>query len=152
MGYWVHYRDDRGERLPSGYLRSAGKARKAGVPKDAAKRALKKVNAQGMAMGLLFGTIAIAANAFVNAWSASGRASGAYLLAGLAVVLVALALHPIVVPRAIRSHKHGFLREGYCPACGYPITEIEPEGDACRVCPECGSAWKLGGSQLHPPS
>lgn len=32
---------------------------------------------------------------------------------------------------------------GRCLACGYAIAGIEPEEDGCRVCPECGSAWKL---------
>lgn len=33
-----------------------------------------------------------------------------------------------------------------CAACGYSIAEIEPEEDGCRVCPECGSAWRMDDS------
>jgi hypothetical protein len=33
------------------------------------------------------------------------------------------------------------LRRGYCPTCGYPLTE-RVEDDGCTVCPECGSAWR----------
>ncbi|MEQ8316270.1 MAG: hypothetical protein RIE77_10375 [Phycisphaerales bacterium] len=152
MGYWVRYTDDREERLASGYLRTAGRARKAGVPRDAAKRALKKVNAQGMAMGLLFGTTIVVVRALANAWSGPGGFQGGYLVAGVVVVLVALALHPFVVPRAIRAHKRGFLDEGYCPACGYSIAGLELEEDNCRVCPECGSAWKLEVDATPPSS
>lgn len=32
---------------------------------------------------------------------------------------------------------------GQCLACGYDIADIEPQEDNRRVCPECGSAWKL---------
>jgi hypothetical protein len=34
------------------------------------------------------------------------------------------------------------LQAGHCAACGYPLLEIEPEADGCRVCPECGAAWR----------
>jgi len=33
--------------------------------------------------------------------------------------------------------------EGYCAQCGYRIAEIAPEADQCRVCPECGAAWRV---------
>lgn len=32
---------------------------------------------------------------------------------------------------------------GFCGSCGYEIKEISPAGDGCRVCPECGAAWKV---------
>ncbi|MEO1278049.1 MAG: hypothetical protein AAFV77_03740 [Planctomycetota bacterium] len=34
-------------------------------------------------------------------------------------------------------------QRGLCLACGYCITQIEPEADGCRVCPECGAAWRM---------
>ncbi len=34
------------------------------------------------------------------------------------------------------------LMSGRCGACGYSLAEFAPEEDSCRVCPECGAAWK----------
>lgn len=33
------------------------------------------------------------------------------------------------------------LRRGFCPSCGYPLGE-RLENDGCRVCSECGGAWR----------
>lgn len=40
--------------------------------------------------------------------------------------------------------KRSNVRAGRCPACAYPIGELEPEADGCVVCPECGAAWRVG--------
>jgi hypothetical protein len=29
-----------------------------------------------------------------------------------------------------------------CPACAYPLASAPVEPDGCRVCPECGAAWR----------
>jgi hypothetical protein len=36
-----------------------------------------------------------------------------------------------------------FLAHRRCPSCAYDLSAISPESDGCRVCPECGAAWKL---------
>lgn len=143
MGFWIYYRDDRGDCPPGGHLRTAGMARRAGVPKDAAGRAMRRVNAQRMLIGVVFGSSVLAVSVVASVWSGPGGSNGGYLLATLVVMFVALALLPIVASRVMGAHKLGFLKEGYCPACGYSIAELESEADGCRVCPECGSAWKL---------
>lgn len=33
---------------------------------------------------------------------------------------------------------------GICPACGYPLSGSSAQGDGCRVCAECGAAWRAG--------
>lgn len=51
--------------------------------------------------------------------------------------------HPKVLEgraRIIRS----LTRAWMCPGCGYSLAELEPEVDGCRVCPECGGAWRRG--------
>ncbi len=35
------------------------------------------------------------------------------------------------------------LRAGLCACCDYNLEGVLPESDGCRVCPECGAAWKL---------
>ena len=45
-----------------------------------------------------------------------------------------------------RSPKHArraMLRSGLCPACAYKLDGVEPDADACTVCPECGAAWRV---------
>lgn len=45
-------------------------------------------------------------------------------------------------PRLIIS---AMLRQSLCPACGYSLRLVPVSLDACRVCPECGAAWKIEG-------
>ncbi|MEQ9097306.1 MAG: hypothetical protein RIE32_13705 [Phycisphaerales bacterium] len=45
--------------------------------------------------------------------------------------------------KAIRESDRLGRARGLCPACGYSIAGLEPEEDGCRICPECGSAWKM---------
>ncbi len=143
MGYWVRYCDDRAARLASGYLRTAGRARRSGMPRDAARRAMKAVNNQGALLGLTFGCGLVAANYLVGAVMPARLNSLGYFFGGAFILALGLAVQPLIGPMAIRSHKRGFLREGHCPACGYGLAEIEPEADGCRVCPECGAAWAM---------
>jgi len=35
------------------------------------------------------------------------------------------------------------LKIGRCPSCGYALAGVEAEPDGCRVCPECGGAWRV---------
>jgi hypothetical protein len=39
--------------------------------------------------------------------------------------------------------RSGYLAAGHCPSCDYPLGECGIAADGCRVCPECGAAWKL---------
>ncbi|HYE61737.1 MAG TPA: hypothetical protein VD997_07050 [Phycisphaerales bacterium] len=35
------------------------------------------------------------------------------------------------------------VRRGCCASCGYNLWDLVPEPDGCRVCPECGGAWRV---------
>jgi hypothetical protein len=37
----------------------------------------------------------------------------------------------------------GRVRVGRCGACGYELAGVAAEGDGCRVCAECGAAWRV---------
>lgn len=41
-----------------------------------------------------------------------------------------------------RVERHSAADPLMCLACGYDLSAIEQESDGCRVCPECGAAWK----------
>lgn len=60
----------------------------------------------------------------------------------LAVVVVVVG-RALVAAQLFKAQRRAALALGLCPACGYSIAEIEPEADNCRICPECGSAWRM---------
>ncbi len=68
---------------------------------------------------------------------------------GVLVALAAAALAVLLTWRGVRSSapdlvKDAFLVERRCPACGYDLSTIKPDGaDGCSVCPECGGAWRF---------
>jgi hypothetical protein len=47
--------------------------------------------------------------------------------------------------RAMEAHRLSivWLARGQCPGCGYSLVGLIAEADGCRVCPECGGAWRL---------
>lgn len=65
-----------------------------------------------------------------------------------ALVMVPGALLPVVfgavLARRISTERiaEAYLRAGLCASCGYELGTVEPEEDGCRVCPECGAAWR----------
>lgn len=42
-----------------------------------------------------------------------------------------------------QHHAQAWLARGRCPGCGYSLRGLQPAGDGCRVCPECGGAWRI---------
>lgn len=40
--------------------------------------------------------------------------------------------------------RRDLLEARLCASCGYSLSEIGPSPDGCRVCSECGSAWRIG--------
>jgi hypothetical protein len=69
----------------------------------------------------------------------AGRALGV-MITGLILLLYYAVIHrrapAIAIGRCVAW--------GICPACGYPLTGAAIEDDGCRVCPECGAAWRSG--------
>lgn len=43
---------------------------------------------------------------------------------------------------ASRDIARQYVRAGLCPSCGYRLPDVPPDPDGCRVCPECGGAWR----------
>ncbi len=140
------YRDDRGRFITSGFQRSGRAAREAGVDRATVRAALWPTLGYSLPH-----ILAVALTVFVLARCVAmlqGDAWRPWLLVLPVVLIVAtcLALTPWFAPRYFALHRRGWLSMGLCPACGYPISEFEPEADGCRTCIECGSAWKLGDS------
>ncbi len=57
----------------------------------------------------------------------------------LGPLVMMLVLRRLMLPRLVRA----YVADGFCGSCGFTIRDLQPEEDACRVCPECGSAWRL---------
>lgn len=64
----------------------------------------------------------------------------------LAVAPAALAIpiSLVLLERRLQADRYrdAYLRIGLCPSCGYDIGAAAGEPDGCRVCPECGGAWR----------
>jgi ribosomal protein L37AE/L43A len=62
-------------------------------------------------------------------------------------IIVLVSLTAVAVVSSYRNRAHDvtsrMIRAQRCPACAYPLTDIDPEADGCTPCPECGAAWKL---------
>jgi hypothetical protein len=65
------------------------------------------------------------------------------LLALAAVVLVGVAVIVMYVAHFGREFARVRLNAGLCASCSYPIISESTGPDDCRVCPECGAAWRL---------
>lgn len=143
MAIHARYLDDRNAAAPSGWLTSRRRARRAGVDGATARAALRGMNrvagAHGVRMGLFF------ALAFPVLFLMPFGLSWPWTLLVAAVLgaAVGLATRPFVRPRQLEALRAGWLARGRCPACGTAIAQVEPEEDGCRVCPECGCAWRI---------
>ncbi len=40
-------------------------------------------------------------------------------------------------------HARLWVMQSLCGACGYSLTGLNNAPDGCRVCPECGAAWRV---------
>ncbi|MEX2219225.1 MAG: hypothetical protein WD749_10760 [Phycisphaerales bacterium] len=54
-----------------------------------------------------------------------------------------LVVRRLIQPWFERTALTAMVTAGFCPSCGYGLAELNPEPDGCRVCPECGAAWRM---------
>ena len=76
---------------------------------------------------------------------------------GILLVIGAAASVPLVLVAAKvrweerpRGRRDVPIRAKRCDACGYAIDRLPVEDDGCRVCPECGAAWRVPGCAALP--
>jgi hypothetical protein len=90
--------------------------------------------------GLLGLLLAMAMSNLVRFIIAPTMAHAAHVLLTLALlVMVATVVRSIVSVCYVQI----CLQHGYCPSCGYCLSEVPAQPDRCRLCPECGAAWYL---------
>jgi hypothetical protein len=57
---------------------------------------------------------------------------------GIMILCVCAIVAGLLSERGIRKR----LLADRCGACDYSLAAVEPQADRCRVCPECGAAWR----------
>jgi hypothetical protein len=73
----------------------------------------------------------------------SGRIQ--FSIANGVLILAATMLGLLGANRARHSREAiaACIKAGICAACGYPLRAVKvDQKDGCRVCPECGAAWR----------
>lgn len=76
------------------------------------------------------------------AWSDGPLKASLFGVAGLVSWYVAWR-HPRWVKRRMWVMRCQLVGSDRCFACAYGMSGIQPEGDGCMVCPECGAAWRI---------
>lgn len=49
----------------------------------------------------------------------------------------------VVLSGIFRDHLNPVRSIKTCGGCNYPLVKLPVERDGCRVCPECGGAWRV---------
>ncbi|HEX8876644.1 MAG TPA: hypothetical protein VF777_07840 [Phycisphaerales bacterium] len=70
------------------------------------------------------------------------------LFTPVASILILVAVNSLTSLSVLAGEAREALRSRWieasrCPACSYPLEGVPVESDRCRVCPECGAAWKI---------
>ncbi len=143
MALWARYHDDRGEPLGAGYLKSAKTARRAGATSRSIIAAMWRLYAYEVAFWLGFSILLTALMVLPQLLEPYVPILLGLMLVVLSLLAVVFVLGPWLGPLRFRLHRRGWLALGLCPACGFEVTPIEPQEDACRVCPRCAAAWSL---------
>jgi hypothetical protein len=111
---WLSVIDDRGREMP---------------------RARGRIGLTG-----LEATVYVLVAAWVGlVWSPDYIPSVSAFLGALAVIAILHAASQVFSSPRVRGRTR---EQGRCGSCGYDLGGIRPEGDGCRVCPECGGAWR----------
>jgi uncharacterized Zn finger protein (UPF0148 family) len=165
----VRAKDDRGRVVCLGAL---GRNARDAASENADDPELAEIR---MRLGVLL-TPSMALNGKLTWSEASGLAVA--LLAMIAVAIasryipglpawtIGIVLFPFIMVLfrfSMRAHLHkqrervvvGFLLEGRCPACTYPVRGVPATADGCVVCPECSAAWRrerVGETRAVPES
>jgi Zn ribbon nucleic-acid-binding protein len=53
----------------------------------------------------------------------------------------------IVRPHRPAQTRQRFLAALLCPACAHDLKDIPARDDGVTVCPECGAAWRVEGTE-----
>ncbi len=72
-----------------------------------------------------------------------GLGSAIPAMFGLFQLILAISIHRGDIGRPSEDVWRAFVGHHLCPCCAADLRGRAPESDACTVCPECRSAWKL---------
>lgn len=135
--------DDRGQKRGFDRREPKRSARRAGVDPSVIKAELRPLRQLAWIQFLLTVTAIILFGRAQDLLMSHVPAVQRWIIIVLAMLgLMAIGLMPITA-RLYRAQRRAGLALGFCPSCGYPVTGLKVQNDGCRVCPECGSAWRM---------
>ena len=135
--------DDRGQRVA--ICPASSLDRGAPAPVRAALIEAQKSQPIPLLAGFGVGAVALfGSNAMVHGRINLQSRDIVLFLIAMTVVIPATLLHT----QRRRARREAFARlmtlgHGLCPSCAYAMRPTPVQSDGCRVCPECGSAWRL---------
>lgn len=150
MPWRVTVVDDRGRRVPlaPSEIVPTGASSDRSARMARAARSREPTTRAEIVRGVLFGLAALPVMlvaALAPVWIAirTGWPWWLKILSGLPMgilpALITIFMVRRVAPqRLARQH----VRAGYCGSCAHDLTGLSREGDGCRVCSECGAAWR----------
>lgn len=113
--------------------------------------------ARGIAWGLLALPLMLAA-ALAPSWLTFGASLPWWASILCAIPIGALpAIIVIALTRRVAAQRLARFtaRAGYCGSCAFDLVHAQEDVDGCRVCPECGAAWRIPAESLassQPPT
>ncbi len=76
-------------------------------------------------------------------WPPARRSLIVFTLLIVLMGLLCVGLKWLVFRARAELVRRDALRDAICPSCGYSLEESPREADGCRLCPECGGAWRV---------
>lgn len=138
--------DDRGRKRDFDRREPRRSARRASVDPAMIKAELRPLRQLAWYQFLLTVIVVILSGRLHDALGGHVPAVQRWIISVVAMLgLMAIGLMPITA-RLYRAQRRAGLALGSCPSCGYPVTGLTVQNDGCRVCPECGSAWRMDDS------
>jgi predicted RNA-binding Zn-ribbon protein involved in translation (DUF1610 family) len=93
-----------------------------------------------VAMGLVPGLVTSGGRELCKQWGLPVWMRFVFLAASMAALV--LLLWRVQRAATAQIARRVMLRYGWCASCGYSLEGVEFAADGCRVCPECGAAWR----------
>lgn len=97
----------------------------------------------GQTIGCTFSVVLVSLMALVAAlWTHN---QGLLLLGAgaMTALLITAAGGRFMQSHRVKRAVEACSRYAICPCCGYDLQTISAQKDGCRVCPECGAAWRI---------
>ncbi len=114
-----------------------------------------ELDRRGLIVGMILGLVVTPVVMVVAAGNPFGSIHPALVVA-LAVTALPLLLVPVIllVVHIDGRRRAGLLRARFlavllCPSCAHDLNGVPPREGGVTVCPECGAAWRMEGTEAR---